>query len=206
MTGLAAAGSVWGCVLIGGRSRRMGQPKHLLRQDGLSWLERTTGLLSQCTGEVVVAGAGDKPETLIHLPQIADVEGLAGPLAGILAAFRTWPQVSWLVAACDLPDMRIEALRWLLACREPGVRAILPDLAGDGRIEPLLAYYDLSCRDLLEAMALAGQWGLHTLRQEAGVITPKPPDYLRGSWRNVNTPGDLTQGSVTRCWRAAPPA
>ena len=27
------------CVLIGGKSSRMGQPKHLLNQAGCSWLE-----------------------------------------------------------------------------------------------------------------------------------------------------------------------
>lgn len=193
MTGGGSPGEipVWGCVLIGGRSRRMGTPKHLIRQDGLSWLERTVELLAQCTDQVVIAGAGEAPATLDHIPRVADAAGLAGPLAGILGAFRGYPHVSWLVVACDLPDMRIEALRWLLACRGPGVRAILPELAGDGRIEPLLAYYDRRCREMLEAKAATGRWGLHGLRREEGVITPQPPEDLRGSWRNVNTPGDL---------------
>ena len=86
---------------------------------------------------------------------------------GILAAFRAHPGVSWLVAACDLPDMEIDALRWLLAFRAPGVVAVMPDLAGDGRIEPLLAYYDDSCAHLLEAMAARGQRRMNRLRAAA---------------------------------------
>ena len=205
MTGVGSPGEipVWGCVLIGGRSRRMGTPKHLIRQDGLSWLERTVDLLAQCTDQVVIAGAGEAPATLDHIPRVADAEGLAGPLAGILGAFRGYPHVSWLVAACDLPDMRIEALRWLLACRGPSVRAIMPELAGDGMMEPLLAYYDQRCRDMLEAMAASGRWGLHGLRREDGVITPQPPEDLRGSWRNVNTPGDLGPQLTTRLQKSA---
>ena len=93
--------------------------------------------------------------------------------------------------------MEIGALRWLLACRAPGVVAVLPDLAGDGRIEPLLAYYDDSCAHLLEAMAARGQRRMNRLRAATGVVTPQPPAHLRGSWRNVNTPEELGVGPVT---------
>ena len=188
---------VWGCVLIGGRSRRMGRPKHLIEQDGRCWLERTVELLGQCVGRVVIAGPGAVPATLAGIEHLADAAGVAGPLAGILAAFRAHPGVSWLVAACDLPDMEVGALEWLLACRAPGVVAVLPDLAGDGRIEPLLAYYDDNCAHLLEAMASNGQRRMNRLRAAAGVITPQPPAHLRGSWRNVNTPEELGAGQVT---------
>ena len=187
-------GSVWGCVLIGGRSRRMGRPKHLIEQDGRCWLERTVDLLGQCVQRVVIAGPGAVPATLAGIENLTDAKGVAGPLAGILAAFRAHPGVSWLVAACDLPDMEVGALHWLLACRAPGVVAVMPDLASDGRIEPLLAYYDHSCLGLLEAMAASGQRRMNRLRAAAGVITPQPPAHLRGSWRNVNTPEELGAG------------
>ena len=172
---------VWGCVLIGGRSRRMGRPKHLIEADGCSWLERTVLLLGQCVERVVIVGPGEVPSALAATERLADAEGAAGPLAGILAAFRAHPGVSWLVA-----------------CRAPGVVAVLPDLAGDGRIEPLLAYYDHRCAGLLETMAAAGQRRMNRLGEAPGVITPQPPAHLRGSWRNVNTPEELGVGPVTR--------
>lgn len=182
---------VWGCVLIGGKSSRMGQPKHLLCHEERTWVERTVAILNARVERVVVAGAGLLPPALVGTERVDDVVGLAGPLAGILAAFRCFPQVSWVVAACDLPDLEEGALRWLLQCRRPGVVAILPDLAADGRVEPLLAYYDRQCRSLLEAMAASGQRRMQWLRQEAGVITPQPPAELRAAWRNVNTPQEL---------------
>jgi len=190
------SGPVWGCVLIGGHSRRMGQPKHLLAPDGRPWIVQTVARLRQEVAEVVVAGAGSLPPSLAAMVRVADVDGLAGPLAGILAAFRCYPGVSWLVVACDLPDMEAAALQWLLACRRPGVKAVMPDLAGDGRIEPLLAYYDRSCHPLLEAMAASGGRRLNRLREAAGVITPQPPLLLRGCWRNVNTPEELDRGQA----------
>jgi molybdopterin-guanine dinucleotide biosynthesis protein A len=190
-SGQAAAFSVWGCVLIGGKSSRMGWPKHLLRREDRTWIERTVALLRLRVEQVIIAGAGSLPLTLAGIPRVDDVPGLEGPLAGILSAFRHYPDVSWLMAACDLPDLEETALQWLLASRVPGVLAVLPDLAGDGRVEPLLAYYDQQCRPLLETMAATGQRRMQWLREAAGVITPQPPAALRPSWRNVNTPQEL---------------
>ncbi|MDR2550704.1 MAG: molybdenum cofactor guanylyltransferase [Desulfobulbus sp.] len=189
----AAPGPIWGCVLIGGKSSRMGRPKHLLQRGDRTWIERTVTLLRLCVDRVIIAGAGSLPPSLVGVPRVDDVFGLEGPLTGVLAAFRRYPDVSWLVAACDLPDLEEDALRWLLASRAPGVLAILPDLAGDGRVEPLLAYYDRQCRPLLETIASTGQRRMQWLRQMAGVITPQPPIALRPSWRNVNTPQELGQ-------------
>ncbi len=186
-----AAVPVWGCVLIGGRSRRMGVPKHLLDQNGVTWIERTVAMLQRKVAQVVISGCGDLPASLADLPRVDDVPGLAGPLAGILAAFRRYPQVSWLIVACDLPDMQEGALQWLLDCRNPGVLAVMPELAGDGRIEPLLAYYDCACLPLLEALASAGYRRMSRLQGEAGVITPQPPIHLRACWHNVNTPKEF---------------
>ena len=182
---------VWGCVLIGGKSSRMGTAKHLLQQQGCTWIEQTVAMLRQKVEQVVIAGAGELPASLAEVIRVDDVADLAGPLAGILAAFRQYPQASWLVVACDLPDLQVDALQWLLDCRRPGVLAVMPELAGDGRIEPLLAYYDRACQELLEEMAAGGSWRMNRLQAAAGVVTPQPPPHLRACWRNVNTPEDL---------------
>jgi molybdopterin-guanine dinucleotide biosynthesis protein A len=182
---------VWGCILIGGKSSRMGVPKHLIQENGQTWIERTVAMLRRELEQVVIAGDGALPPSLAEELRVDDVAGLAGPLAGILAAFRGYPQASWLVVACDLPGMQQEALRWLLACRQPGVLAVMPELAGDGRIEPLLAYYDQGCRPLLEELAASGCRRLNRLQAASGVVTPQPPLSLRACWRNVNTPEDL---------------
>jgi len=200
-----AATPVWGCVLIGGRSSRMGTPKHLIEQEGRTWIERTVAMLRPKVSQVVIAGGGALPPALADALRVADIAGLGGPLAGILAAFRGYPQVSWLVVACDLPDMEAAALQWLLDCRRSGVVAVLPELAGDGRIEPLLAYYDQACLPLLEAMAAGGQQRMNLLRTGAGVITPQPPPHLRTCWRNVNTREELGRETAgVKLFRSVP--
>ncbi len=185
------AAPVWGCVLIGGLSRRMGRPKHLLRHDGRTWLEGAVAKLQEKVDRVVISGRGEVPASLADLPCLPDAPGLAGPLAGVLSVLRWQPYVSWLVTACDQPCLQPEALDWLLAARRPGVRAILPDLRGDGRPEPLLAYYDFRCRDDLEEIAASGRLRLGSLAGRPAVLSPRPPVHLHQSWRNINLPAEI---------------
>ena len=187
---------VWGCVLIGGRSSRMGTPKHLIVQDGLAWIERTVTLLHKMLGQVVIAGAGDVPLSLQDVVRVPDASGVGGPLAGILGTMRAFPDVSWLVVACDQPDMREEALQWLLDCRGAGVLAVMPDISGTGRVEPLLAYYDRLILPVLEEMASGGHRRMNRLQSVPGVKTPTPPSHLHDSWHNINTPYDLARSSA----------
>jgi len=183
---------VWGCVLLGGRSSRMGRPKHLLRQDGRTWLERGVGLLSTTVEQVVLSGAGDIVPELAGCPRVPDLPGeLRGPLAGLLAVMRWNPWVSWLPLACDQPEAGPEALAWLLARRRPGIWAILPDPGGEGRVEPLLAHYDFRVLPLLENLAAAGNWRLGALAALPRSATPRPPPSLCSSWCNCNRPEEL---------------
>ena len=178
---------VFGCVLIGGKSRRMGRPKHLIVEGGKTWLERTVALLEQVCQRLVIAGAGEVPASLARHVRLPDVPDAEGPLSGILAAMRWAPHASWLVVACDLSDLSLEALQWLLSTRAPGVWATVPKLTGSARVEPLLAHYDFRARALLEEIAAEGDFRVHRVVARSRAITPSPPPELTLAWRNVNT-------------------
>jgi len=179
---------VWGAVLIGGQSSRMGRPKHLLEVGGVTWVERTVDLLGPKVEQVVISGKGELPAGLRDLPRIEDAPGTCGPLAGILSLLRWQPWCGWLVAATDQPFINADALAWLLSQRRLGVRAVLPDLRGNGKVEPLLAYYDPRCQGMLEREAMVSPSPRPgCLKSMPGVLTPQPPEQLRDCWRNVNT-------------------
>jgi len=186
-----------GCVLIGGRSRRMGRPKHLLPAEGRTWLERTVAVLAARCRQVVLCGEGQVPRPLRRLVRLGDVPDARGPMAGILAALRWQPWCSWLVAACDLPELSGEAVDWLLATRRPGVWATLPRLAGAPGLEPLLAHYDYRSRTLLERLAAGGDFRTQRIAECDAVISPTPPEALAGAWTNVNTPDDLRRHAAS---------
>ena len=182
---------VYGCVLIGGRSTRMGRAKHLLVRGGKTWLARTVAQLEIVAKRVAIVGEGALPRGLGGVTRLPDVPGLKGPLAGILAAMRWAPWATWLVAACDMPNVSREALAWLLATRRPGVWATLPRGPGRRGVEPLLAHYDFRARGLLEDLAAAGKSAPSLLAGHPKVLARVVPAHLRAAWENVNTPEDL---------------
>jgi molybdopterin-guanine dinucleotide biosynthesis protein A len=171
----------------------MGTPKHLIWEDGQTWLERTVDRLTPLVDQVVLSGRGQVPDNLGDLPRLADVPGVAGPMTGLLAAMRWQPDADWLLLGCDQPAFSEEAISWLRDQTGPGIHAVLPDLAGDGRPEPLLAWYDSRIHPALEDLAGKGCLRLGGLAGRHGVISPTPPDHLRSCWRNINTPEELAR-------------
>lgn len=188
---------LWACVLIGGRSSRMGRPKHLIEKQACAattWLEHTVGLLQPLIGDqIALSGAGLVPDSLAHLARLPDVPEARGPLTGILAAMRWQPTVSWLLLACDMPDITAEALDWLLVQRRPGCWGTVPRLDEDGYVEPLLAHYDYRCGPLFERLLHSGSLRIGRIAGQHGIETPVIPLALRASWHNINTPEDLAR-------------
>ena len=192
------AAPVYAGVLIGGASTRMGTPKHLLKVAAQSWLERTVGQVAGAAAETVLLGRGEVPASLAGLRRLADVPDASGPMAGVLSAMRWARRASWLIVACDMPQVTREAVDWLLSLRRPGVWAVIPRL-GEGRpLEPLLAYYDFRSRPLLERLAASGCFRASEIARSSKVATPAPPADLAKAWTNVNRPEDLTDLSGNR--------
>lgn len=180
------------CILIGGESRRMGSPKHLLTFNGKTLLEHLTAILSPFAEQVLIAGSGALPDSLSDLSQLPDSPGYRGPLAGIISALRWQPYAAWLVVACDMPKISAEALQWLLDRRQPGIWGVMPRLAGQKKPEPLFSLYD---GRLLADMEEAGRREIPRLGELAAhpkIIHPQPPESFSTAWNNINTRQELT--------------
>lgn len=183
---------VWACILIGGKSSRMGQPKHLITgENGRTWLEKTIELLQPSVAGIVVSGKGQLPEPVADTIRLADIPGVVGPLAGILSACRWQPQVSWLIVACDMPGITAAAVQWLLAGRRAGCWGRVPRLAGSDHCEPLFAWYDCRAARLFEEQLCAGKLRIGEVAGHPRIDTPIVPEPLRHAFLNVNTPAEL---------------
>ena len=187
---------VCGCVLIGGKSSRMGQPKHLLEaEDGRTWLEHSIDILSQTVSRVVVSGTGSLPESLSSLQRVRDYPDVSGPLAGIAAVVNSHPPVSWIVLACDMPDVTVESIRWIMSQRSPGRLAVIPENPLTGRGEPLFGWYDYRSATLIDKMISEGKSRMNDLRDYEQVYKPAIPVDLVPAWKNVNRPEELPKRS-----------
>jgi len=179
-------------VLVGGSSSRMGCPKQLLEHDGRRLVDRVVDAVHPRLGDPVLLGSGAVPETLSANRRLPDAPGIAGPMAGLMAALRWAPNTAWLMVACDQPLISRRAVDWLIGQRQPGCWAIMPRLA-DGPVEPFLAVYEPQVLPLLERLARSGKLAPWRLTNQANVISPAPPEELAASWRNVNTPEELNR-------------
>lgn len=183
---------VLGCVLIGGKSSRMGRPKHLLpAPDGKTWLENTIVRLRPHVNEIVVSGAGELPAGLANVTRIEDLPGAVGPIAGVGSVLEKRPFSSCIVVACDMPDLSAEGISWLLSKRAPGRIAVVPKNRITGHSEPLFAWYDFRCRPCFLAAIGSARFGMHEIFGCRGVYQPEIPPEISRQWRNVNRPEEL---------------
>ena len=191
---------VWACILIGGRSSRMGQPKHLLTMEqgsSESWIERTVRLVQPHVDGVIVSGKGEMPLSLENLQRIPDLPGVAGPLTGVLSAMRWQPGISWLVIACDMPFISEDAINWLLKRRGPGCWGRLPRLSGSDFCEPLFSWYGGRSAHLLEDQLLNGNLRVGKIGKHPKIDNPTIPEEFCSAWKNINTPEQLQSAQLS---------
>ena len=152
MNGLAP---LYGVVLAGGASRRMGRDKATLEYRGRSQVAIAFDLVSRHCQRAFVSVRSDQTNdpTRAALPQIVDQVADLGPIAGIAAAQASFPEAAWLVVACDLPFLGDAAIARLVAAR--GAHGIVAYRSEhDGLPEPLCAIYEPATRaGILDAIA-----------------------------------------------------
>jgi molybdenum cofactor guanylyltransferase len=156
----AEAAPLYGLVLAGGRSTRMGQDKAALRYaDELPQLQRAVQLLEAYVVRAYVSVRADQAAEPLRarFAQIRDAHDNLGPIAGLLAAQAQHPQAAWLVLACDLPLLDDATLAHLLRARAPTRSATAYRSSHDGLPEPLCAVYEPRSAAALRAWVAAGR-------------------------------------------------
>lgn len=150
--------TLYGLLLAGGESRRMGRDKALLVYDGQrTQLERTSALLqSVCEAVFVSQRRTQSFPTPEGVGVIYDaLDDIKGPLCGILSAMRAHPEADWLVVACDLPYLDTATLEKLVTAFHNNPPALTAYRSSDdGLPEPLCAIYPTGCDAALHQLAL----------------------------------------------------
>jgi molybdopterin-guanine dinucleotide biosynthesis protein A len=186
-----ATREVYGLVLAGGQSRRMGRDKALLLRDGQSQLAHMVSLLDAVVERVFVSArseqTGDTERSRFEL--IVDRYDDMGPIAGILSALQEYPEADWLVVACDLPNIDDSTLRFLLENISDNQPFTAFRSSHDGLPEPLCAVYragsDKLLREFVDDDMICPRKIL--IRSETCLLDQPNPSSLD----NVNTPDDL---------------
>lgn len=184
--------ALYGLVLAGGRSSRMGQDKAALEYHGRAQLARAFGLLEKLVARAFVSVRPDQTGDPLRarFAQIVDVaDGTEGPAAGIRAAQLAHPEAAWLVLACDLPWLDIATLQHLIARRDPARMATAFRSQHDGLPEPLCAIYEPAAAAALAQFLATGRNCPRKLLINSDTLLLDQPNIK--ALDNVNTPQEL---------------
>ncbi|SEM19206.1 molybdenum cofactor guanylyltransferase [Maribacter orientalis] len=140
MTSIA---KLYGLVLSGGKSTRMGTDKGLIEYHGVPQREYLYDLLSQvCENTFISLREEQEDELPAAIKTIVDLNEFKGPYNGLLSAHKKYPDVAWLVLACDLPLMDLDALKELISQRDSAKEATAFALKENPLPEPLCAIWE----------------------------------------------------------------
>lgn len=135
--------NIYGLVLSGGKSTRMGADKGLIAYHGMPQREYLYNMLnSLCAATYMSVREDQRSEFEESINLLVDTNEFRGPYNGLLSAHKQFPDVAWLVLACDLPLMDETALQELIAQRDVSQMATAFALKENPLPEPLCAIWE----------------------------------------------------------------
>lgn len=193
-----------GVILGGGKATRLGGvPKGLLRAGRETVAARTVRLFRDLFGEVLLVANDPAPYLDLGVPVIPDAIPGKGAPGGLHAALRA-TRTGWIfTAACDMPFLSADAIRFLWD-RRGRARAALVDW--ERGPEGLHAFWSLDCLAEVERMLRDGDPSMRAIAAAVGARAVPGEEWRRvdpagRSFENANTAADLE-----RLGLEAPPA
>jgi molybdopterin-guanine dinucleotide biosynthesis protein A len=182
---------ITGVILVGGKSRRMGQDKAFLLIEGLPVIERIIRVMQGCFKDLLLVG--DRPERFesYGLPVVPDIYP-GSSLGGLYTGLHTAATDAIFVTSCDIPFSNPELIRFICADTKP-YDAVIP--ATEGGLEPLFALYHKTCLPAMQAALEAGNYRITSVLHHLNVKTilqeqMKKVDPGGRGLLNINTPDE----------------
>ncbi len=202
---------LWGLLLAGGRSSRMGRDKAWLPALQRAFPERPswqhlTHLMRSVTQRQFVSCRADQAKDFQKQNAfvLVDSENDRGPAWAIVEALELLPEESsmgLLVLACDLPLLDEAALQHLANCRNP--RMLASSLCKPGGLpEPLIAIWEKAAqKPLMNFLKEGGHCPRKFLMQHDHQSVP----VLSEHWIfNANTPAEQKQATELAAFQSSP--
>ncbi|MFT5157810.1 MAG: molybdopterin-guanine dinucleotide biosynthesis protein A [Bacteroidia bacterium] len=132
---------LFGLVLAGGKSIRMGEDKGSISYRDKNQRETVADLLRPFCNEVFISCRTDQNITSDY-PILEDRILDLGPMSAILSAFMHNPDAAWMVVACDLPLLTPSSLKQLVDARSVRHVATAFNNPESQFPEPLITIYE----------------------------------------------------------------
>lgn len=183
---------LYGLVLAGGHSTRMGQDKSRLNWHGKEQMYHMADLLKEYCEEVYISCRAEQtPEIDSRYKTIADSADGKGPAVGILSALSTTENKAWLVVACDLPLIDRDTLSYLIEHRDIQKVATTYKSPHDGLPEPLITIWEPKAKAVLQDFQQRGYSCPRKALINSDTLIIEPNDSQ--ALINTNTPEEATR-------------
>lgn len=185
------ASPIYGLVLAGGKSVRMGQDKGAIQWHATEQRYHLFALLNSLCKEVYISCRADQKSKISEkYPTISDAYSESGPVYALLSAFQYCPDVAWMVVACDLPLLDVASLQQLLHYRNHSGIATTFQSPFDLLPEPLVTIWEPAAFPLLQQHVADGyrcpRKVLMNNPEKVTIIKAQDSSVLH----NANTPDD----------------
>lgn len=184
---------IGGAILAGGKSSRMGRPKDLLPWRGGSMISELAKEVTACQLSCLIVSNHPEqlPADITHyrgVTIVPDAVPSAGPVSGLVTAFRRTTEEVLLVLSCDLPFMDREQIHRLLDYAKGVQDWDVIAVQEQGRLHPLVALYHRRTQLFWEDALRQKQLRLMSTLAELRVH--ETPAGLLDPWAvfNANTP------------------
>lgn len=200
---------VTGVILAGGKSRRMGQNKALLRLGNDTLIGHVIRRMRSITDELLLIT--NNPDEYAHLgiTMHKDIMPNAGALGGIHAGLTYAAHETVICVGCDNPFLMPNLLTYLVSVLGehdavvPFTYKETPPYREDTQItlQTLCAAYSKRCPPIIEQMLNESNLRVHALQERANVLTLAPEiwqefDPEGYSFFNINTPEDFEKAQT----------
>jgi len=176
---------IYGLVLSGGKSSRMGRDKSTIIVHGKPQREYLLDELRAVCEKAFVSTKTPMP----GFNCINDSFDIDSPLNGVLSAFKHTPGKSWLAVAVDMPYVDRTVLQFLVAARDPNKLATCFYNNDTGLPEPLLTIWEPAAFFPLTRFAETGHISPRDFLSTNDVCLIAPPDPK--VFYNMNRPEDV---------------
>ncbi len=179
---------IYGLVLAGGRSERMGMPKaELIYYDRPQWAYCANLLSPYCDRVYVSVDDVNQIDDVPDEMRLVDERPQGGPMSGILTALKSHPENTWLVMACDMPGIDRAIMNRLVRYRDPDC-AISCFSDEEGNIEPLLSFWEAGIHSRLLSRNLDKSSPTEIIRSVNSAVIPLDA-RSHEKLISINTPG-----------------
>ena len=196
---------VTGVILAGGKSRRMGENKALMKLGNDSLIGHAIHRMRLLTDELLIITNSPTEYGHLGVSMHGDILPDTGALGGIYTGLTHASHDAVLCVACDSPFLAPKLLTYLVSVLGE-YDAVMPETFthhDDTQVtlQTLCAVYSKRCLPIIASMLRESELRVHALQERAHInrISPEiwrefDPDGM--SFFNINTPEDFETGKT----------